>query len=196
MILRRRTLLALLPTPFIARGALARDLAADLRHGGYVIYLRHAQAETDPEPEMGDIKDCLWQNNLTPAGKAQAIALHELLTGLRVRYGQVASSPFCRCRDTGQLVTNRPPTVQPELLYHPSQSPNAQAAAVERLRIMVSNREPGGRCTLLVGHAQPFKALAGVDLVEAQAAVIRPRLTKDFDIVGYLDPTGVRSIES
>jgi phosphohistidine phosphatase SixA len=193
MSLRRRTLLALLPAPFVAREALARDLAADLRHGGYVMYVRHAQADAAPEPDLGDIKDCLWQRNLTAAGKAQAIAIGDLLTGLHVRFGQVASSPFCRCRDTGQLITNRPPTVLPELLYHPSQSPNAQAATVERLRILVSNREPGGRCTLLVGHAEPFKSLAGVDLAEAQGAIIRPRLTKDFDIVGYLDPAGVRS---
>lgn len=196
MFVRRRTLLALLPSAFLARVAHARDLAADLRRGGYVIYLNHAQADDKPEPEIGDIKDCLWQSNLTPAGKNQAIAVGEMLKGLHVRYGQVASSPFCRCRDTGQLVTNRPPTVLPELLYHPSQSPNAKAATVERLRIMVSNREPGGRCTLLVGHAPPFKSLTGVDLGEAQGAIIRPRLTKDFDIVGYLDPSGVRSTET
>lgn len=193
MPLRRRTLLALLPTPLVACSTAPRDLAADLRHGGYVIYLRHAQAEATPEPALQDIKDCLWQGNLTPTGKAQATAIGALLQGLGVRYGQVASSAFCRCRDTAQLVANRPAQVLPELLYHATQTPNEQAAAVERLRIIVSNREPGGRCVLLVGHAPPFKTLAGIDLAEAQGAIILPRLAKEFDVVGFIDPTGVRN---
>lgn len=192
MALRRRTLLALLPAPFVACGT-TRDVAADLRHGGYVIYLRHAETETKPEPTVQDIKDCLWQRNLTPAGKAQALAVGQALHGLGVRYGQVASSPFCRCRDTAQLVANRPAQIMPELQYHVTQSANEQAATVERLRILVSNREPGGRCVLLVGHAPPFKTLAGVELAEGQGAIIRPRQTKEFDIVGFVDPTGVRN---
>ncbi|HEX2885498.1 histidine phosphatase family protein [Vineibacter terrae] len=195
MTLHRRSLLALLPAPFIASCASTRDLAADMQRGGYVIYLRHAQSDGKPEPALGDIKDCLWQSNLTPAGKTQATTIGQILKGLGVRYGQIGSSPFCRCRDTAQLVTGRPAQIMPELQYHTSQSPNAQAAAVERLRVLVSNREPGGRCTLLVGHAPPFKVLAGMELAEAQAAIIRPRQTKEFDVVGLLDPSGVQSRE-
>src|SRR5262245_15899867 len=149
MPLRRRTLLSLLPAPLVANCADTRDLATDMRHGGYVIYLRHAETDTKPEPTVGDIKDCLWQRNLTAAGKAQALAVGKVLEGLGVRYGQVASSPFCRCRDTAQLVATRPAQILPELQYHVTQSPNEQTATVERLRILVSNREPGGRCTLL-----------------------------------------------
>jgi phosphohistidine phosphatase SixA len=192
MTMRRRNLLSLLPMPFIARGALARDLAGDLRHGGYVIYMRHAETDTKAEPAVGEIKDCLWQRNLTPAGKAQAVAAGKALKDRGVRYGQVASSAFCRCRDTAQLMTNRPAQILPELLYHVTQSPNAHAASVERLRVLVSNRDPGGRCTLLVGHAPPFKSLTGIELAEANGAIILPRQTKEFDIVGFVDPSGVR----
>lgn len=190
--MRRRHFIALLPAPFLVHCAETRDLAADLRHGGYVIYLRHAETDTTPEPAVADLADCLWQRNLTPAGKAQAVAVGKVLEGLGLRYGQVASSPFCRCRDTAQLVATRPAQILPELQYHVTQSPNAQTATVERLRILVSNREPGGRCVLLVGHAPPFKALAGIELAEAQGAIIRPRQTKEFDIVGFVDPTGVQ----
>ncbi|HJQ59060.1 MAG TPA: histidine phosphatase family protein [Vineibacter sp.] len=193
MTLRRRSLLALLPAPFVACGT-SRDIAADLRHGGYVIYLRHAETETKAEPTVADIKDCLWQRNLTPNGKTQASTVGQALKGLGVRYGLIASSPFCRCRDTAQLVANRPATIQTQLSYHVTQSPNEQAATVEWLRIAVSNREPGGRCTLLVGHAPPFKTLAGIELAEAQGAIIQPRQTKEFDIVGFVDPSGVRSV--
>ena len=193
MTLHRRPLLALLPAAFLARPTWARELSADLRHGGYVIYLRHAQTDTKAEPSVGDIKDCLWQRNLTAAGKTQATTTGQILQGLGVRYGQVSSSPFCRCRDTAQLVTNRPAQILPELLYHVTQSPNAQAASVERLRVLLSNHEPGGRCTLLVGHAPPFKSLTGIELAEGQAAIVLPRQTKDFDVVGFLDPSGVRS---
>ncbi len=193
MTLHRRTLLTLLPVPFMANRAWARELSADLRRGGYVIYLRHAETDTKPEPTLGDIKDCLWQRNLTPTGKTQATTIGQILKELGVRYGQVASSPFCRCRDTAQLVAVRPAQVLPELLYHVTQSPNEQAAGVERLRVLLSNHEPGGRCTLLVGHAPPFKALTGIELAEGQAAIILPRQTKDFDIAGFLDAKGVRS---
>src|SRR5262245_35009681 len=142
MTLHRRTLLALLPAPLLASCAETRDLATDLRHGGYVIYLRHAETDTRPEPAVADVKDCLWQRNLSAAGKQQALAVGKVLQGLGVRYGQVASSPLCRCRDTAQLVATRPAQVLPELLYHVTQTPNEQTAAVERLPVLVSNREP------------------------------------------------------
>lgn len=194
--MRRRSVLAIpLAAPLLlpASAVRARGIAEDLRHGGYVIYMRHAETFASPEPTLGDFRDCLWQRNLTPAGKAQAEATGEHLRKLGTRYSRVWSSPFCRCRDTAQLVATRVAEQTEDLLYHVTQTPNQQTAGVERLRILLSNREPGGRVTLLVGHAPPFKSLTGIELAEGRGAIIRPRQTKEFDIAGYVDATGVHA---
>ena len=83
-------------------------LWAQLRAGGLVVFIRHA----DTDPGVGDppgfrLDDCKSQRNLSAAGREQARRLGEVFRRERVPVAQVLSSEWCRCRDTATLAFER-----------------------------------------------------------------------------------------
>jgi len=84
-----------------------KSLIADLRNGGFVIYLRHAVTDSKPEPVVLDLTDCGWQRDLSADGRRQAAAVGARLAGLHIPVMTV--SPFCRRRQTAES-----PLVAPE----------------------------------------------------------------------------------
>ncbi|MBW2666822.1 MAG: histidine phosphatase family protein [Deltaproteobacteria bacterium] len=75
-----------------------------LQQGGYTILLRHMSTMPfNPDSAVFDIDDCSTQRNLSESGKRQAKMLGESFQKLGIGVGEVLSSPYCRCMDTGQL---------------------------------------------------------------------------------------------
>ena len=75
-------------------------LLADLRNGGYIVYLRHAETETALEAVVRDLGDCSRQRNLNEHGRRQAVAIGAKLREQRIGVGTLEASPFCRARQT------------------------------------------------------------------------------------------------
>ncbi|MBW2290301.1 MAG: histidine phosphatase family protein [Deltaproteobacteria bacterium] len=79
-----------------------------LQQGGYTILLRHMSTMPfNPDSAVFDIDDCSTQRNLSESGKRQAKMLGESFQKLGIGVGEVLSSPYCRCMDTGQLASAR-----------------------------------------------------------------------------------------
>lgn len=75
-----------------------------LRAGGYILYVRHAEATIgDDQPNL-NFQDCRTQRNLTDYGRRQAIYYGEMLRYLQIPISYpVLASPFCRTVETAQL---------------------------------------------------------------------------------------------
>src|SRR3954453_6615809 len=90
------------------------QLLALIKSGGQVVLMRH----TTTPPGVGDppgmtLDDCATQRNLTNEGRQEARAIGERLRAADVKFDRVASSPFCRCKETAQLVFGRIDEVAP-----------------------------------------------------------------------------------
>lgn len=166
-------------------------LLADLRQGGYVIYLRHAETETTPEPVVRDLADCSWQRNLSAAGRAQAAALGAVLRQQGIAVAAVEASPFCRTRQTAEIAFSRAPAINSDLFYHVSQTPEQVAAANAALKAMLGRRPPAGGNLLLVGHAPTMRDAATVELPEGEGAIVKPGGDGTFRVVGRLGTNGI-----
>jgi phosphohistidine phosphatase SixA len=166
-------------------------LVAALRQGGYVIYLRHAETAPTPEPAVRDFGDCSWQRNLNAQGRAQAVALGAQLRALGISAATVESSPFCRARETAELVFGGEPKVNPDLFYHVSQTPAEVAAADAKLQARFARPPPAGGNVVLVGHAPTMRDISGVVLPEGQGAIVKPAGDGTFLIVGRLGAGGI-----
>lgn len=178
------------PPPPSPAGDPQAALLAGLRQGGYLLYLRHAETAVTPEPAVRDLEDCGWQRNLSQQGRAQAAALGAMLRQQGVAFAAVESSGFCRTRQTAELVFGRAPTVSADLLYHVSQTPAEIAAATARLKALLGRRPAAGNVAL-VGHAPTFRDVTGIELAEAQGAIVKPAGDGMFIIVGRVDVHGV-----
>ena len=75
----------------------------DLRKGGYVLLIRHADAPGTFDPPGFQLGVCSTQRNLSEEGRAQSRRLGELIRSKNVPIAQVFSSEWCRCIDTATL---------------------------------------------------------------------------------------------
>ncbi len=79
------------------------DVWSDMRKGGYVLLIRHADAPGTFDPPGFQLGVCSTQRNLSEEGRAQSKRLGELIRAKNVPIGQVFSSQWCRCIDTATL---------------------------------------------------------------------------------------------
>ncbi|TAJ31982.1 MAG: hypothetical protein EPO67_12865 [Reyranella sp.] len=170
-----------------------KALIADLRRGGYVIYLRHALTAAKPEPSLGDLSDCSWQRNLSDDGRRQARAIGAWLVEQGIAVVEVEASPFCRTRETAALTFGRDAKVNQQLLYHTTQSEAEVDAANGRLKARLGKVPASGNLAL-VGHSPTMKAAGAVELPEGQAAIVKPEGPGSFRVVARLTEAGITPV--
>ena len=166
-------------------------LIAELKAGGHIIYLRHAQTASTSEKVVGDLADCSWQRNLSDQGQRQARLVGGRLGELAIPVSAVEASPFCRTRQTAELAFGRKPTINPDLFYHATQSLDQVAAANAKLKARFATAPASGGNLVLVGHSPGMREAGAVELPEGQAAIVRPNGDGTFRIVGRLTEAGI-----
>jgi broad specificity phosphatase PhoE len=164
-------------------------LADALRHGGYVLYFRHAATDFGQNDDnMTSFEDCTKQRNLTDKGRADARAIAERVRGLRIPVGDVLASPYCRTRETAELIFGRE-TVSNDVRGGPAQTDDAQRYA--GLRALLASPVSGRVNRVIVSHGNPFRAVAGaLYLAEGEVAVIEPRGKEGFRVVARIPVDG------
>lgn len=167
-------------------------LLAGFRQGGDVIYPRHTETTASPEPTVRDLADCSWQRDLNAQVRAQSAAIGAQLRELGIADGTVESSPFCRTRQTAELVFGHLAKVNPDLFYHVSQLPAEVLAADTKLIARLGQRPPEGGNLVLVGHA-PHHARRVRCRAARRAGRDREIDRRDgtFRIVGRLSVNGI-----
>ena len=180
------------PRPAPASGAQASlppanaaALAAALRDGGYVLFVRHAATDRGRDDARVVLEDCTTQRALSALGRAQAEAIASGLARLRIAVGEVRASPYCRAADTARVAFG-------SMLLDDDLLPLRDGAAPRRLaairRLLALPPLPGTN-SALVGHGETFEQLAGIELGDAEAAVVRPDpTTGTWTVVGRIAP--------
>ena len=162
-----------------------RDLGDALRHGGYVIYFRHASTDFGPNDDaMTSFENCAQQRNLTDKGRAEAKAIGEGLARAHVPVESVLASPYCRTRETARLIFGRE-TVAPAVRGGPA---STEGGRYDALKALLSKPVARGTNLAIVSHGNPFRAVAPESsyLAEGEAAVIEPLGDKGFRVVGRI----------
>jgi phosphohistidine phosphatase SixA len=162
-----------------------RELRAALRQGGLIIYFRHTSTDFGQNDEqMTGYEDCSHQRNLTDKGRAEARAIGAAVKRLGIPVGEVLASPFCRTRETAQLIFGRA-TVSAAVRGGPA-SPTTPDRYAE-LRQILSTPPAAGTDLVITSHGNPFHAVAeGGYLAEGEAAVIRPLGTQGFRVIARI----------
>ena len=142
-------------------------LIARLQHGGYVVYLRHAQRYKGPPDNLypdsspASFADCTHQRDLTPYGIGQAALLGEDLRRAGVKVGLVLSHPECRARDTAMLVFGR--AKLDTGLFYP-----------EFVRNQLAIAPLPGTNNVLVGGENVLRQIIGFQIEPAEMAIFQP----------------------
>ena len=69
-----------------------------------ILFLRHALAPGFGDPANFDLKDCDTQRNLDAKGRSQASKIGEELRLQNIKFTEILSSQWCRCKETANLL--------------------------------------------------------------------------------------------
>jgi hypothetical protein len=157
-------------------------IAAQLREGGYVLYMRHASTDFSRNDErMKDFSDCAHQRNLTDKGRDEARQVASQLKRLSIPIGDVLASPYCRTMETARLAFGKAMPMQ-EVRGGPVRSDDPKR--FDGLRKLLSDPVAKGTNRVISSHGNPFHAVAGPPyLAEGEIAVIRPEGDGRFTII-------------
>jgi phosphohistidine phosphatase SixA len=168
-------------------------LVEALRQGGYVLYLRHAATDFGQNDDaMTDYANCAQQRNLTDAGRAQARAIGAAIKALRIPVGPILASPFCRTRESAELIFGTP-TISQAVRGGPGTDDSGERYAA--LRKLLSTPVAKGSNLAISSHGNPFRAVAGTSyLQEGELAVIEPLGNGQFRIAARITSDGWKSL--
>jgi phosphohistidine phosphatase SixA len=160
-----------------------------LLRGGYVLYFRHAATDFGQNDDrMSGYEDCAQQRNLTDGGRSDARAIGAAIRRLHIPITTVLASPFCRTRETAELIFGRA-TVDARVRGGPARPDDPERYT--GLRALLSTPVASGGNVVIVSHGNPFHALAGPPyLAEGEAAVVEPLGQDEFRIVAKIRPDG------
>ncbi len=74
-----------------------------LKKGGNIIFIRHAIAPGNGDPQNFDISKCSTQRNLSKDGELQALKIGKFFKENDIKLTKVLSSEWCRCKDTAKI---------------------------------------------------------------------------------------------
>ena len=183
-------ILAVLAGSVVVRGQPPEpaELLADLRKGGYVLFLRHPatdpdQADTDPL-HLDNVKA---QRQLSDEGRRQAKAVGAAFRALRIPVGTVIASKFYRAREAAKLldigeVTTSLDVSEGGLVV----SPRENQRRAKALRELLATSPAEGKNTVIVSHKPNLQDAAGKefgDLAEAEVAVFKPLGEGKFKLI-------------
>jgi phosphohistidine phosphatase SixA len=123
-----------------------------LRHGGYVIVMRHASSPREvPDKEHANPDNTKPERQLDETGRTTAAAMGKALRDLKIPIGEIFSSPTYRALETIRLEGLANPKPTPELGDNGQSmgiTTEAQAAWLQK----AVTQFPSGTNTLLVTH--------------------------------------------
>ena len=82
------------------------DLKKNLDEGGKLIFIRHAYAPGNGDPQNFNLNDCSTQRNLSDKGRNQAKIIGNIFSKTNVSLSGIFSSEWCRCKETARIAFN------------------------------------------------------------------------------------------
>ena len=82
---------------------LNKKLINTLEDGGKLIFIRHAYAPGNGDPDNFNLDDCSTQRNLNDEGRKQAQYIGNFFKENKFQIDKVLSSEWCRCKETAKI---------------------------------------------------------------------------------------------
>ena len=158
-------------------GMSAQALATDL--SGKVVFMRHALAPGNGDPNNFDLNDCATQRNLDDDGRQQAKLIGKKLRGQRVVFSKIYSSEWCRCKETAELL-DMGKVIPFQALNSFYEHYFSQDELLPLLENALFEIEPGDAPILMVTHFVTIAAVTGRSVSSGDLVVFDPVAGESF----------------
>lgn len=169
------------------KGTLASVLD-ELRRGGLVIFLRHTTTNQAGIDGPEDARRCETQRQLSSRGRAEAVQIGKAIRTLAIPIGHVASSPYCRAKDTAQLAFGRF-AEHPDLGFVIGSDAGETRRMTDALRRLLATPPAMGTNSVIVSHSANLLEATGIFAKpEGAAYVFRPLGDGRFETIARILP--------
>ncbi|MGZ9585478.1 histidine phosphatase family protein [Paenibacillus marinisediminis] len=169
-----------------------RSLLNSLQDGGYILYVRHGDANVGSDQPHLNFQDCTTQRNLSDEGRRQAAVYGEIFRRLRIPVtSPIESSPFCRTIETAALAFR-----DKEIHINPigyeiyrlddNLSPIEKTRILNDLNAVLESQPPIGSNKVIIAHSFPTGVGLG-PIPSMGTVVVKPHgLGNGYEIVAKL----------
>ena len=177
--------------PLLCSQAMAADAALwkALREGGNVLLMRHAPTEKTSDPLLFEPDNCLFERDLSVAGKALVLDIGHALRKNHIPVGTVYSSRYCRAINTAWMTYDKVELWEALDLLHGLSEEQANAHTALVTERIVNYK--GKKNMVMVTHRPNINELTLELPPYAGIVVLKPTGDGDFDIIGTLTPKDV-----
>ncbi|MCP3413988.1 histidine phosphatase family protein [Bradyrhizobium brasilense] len=157
---------------------------AALKRGGMVVLLRHTHV--DMREGIGHLApgNCSEEVNLSSRGIEQAKRIGEAFRAHGIAVGEVLTSPYCRCIDTGKLAFGRATPVQ--YLMPPGVLSESQANSdQERVLQDILEHRSSANLVMITHDLNISNIVLEPSIAMGDFFVLRPNGT-NFDVIGKI----------
>jgi len=167
----------------------AKSLIKTIRHGGYVLYMRHtASNRNQTDTDTITLDDCTKQRNLSAKGRSQARSIGKAIKALNIPIGTVTTSPYCRCVDTAKLAFGQG-VKSNDLLFTISTDEKETKRLTKALQKLLSTVPANGSNSVIVAHTGNLKEAAKIwPKPEGVLHVFKPMGANGFKHLGRIAP--------
>jgi broad specificity phosphatase PhoE len=150
-------------------------LLEKLRHGGLLLFFRHAKTPNYAAADDNNLENCATQRNLSKEGREQAQAIGAAFRDLEIPVGIVRASPLCRTQDTAWLAFGHYERDDNMRLHGTNPAQDVEEAKIWRnLRNIAKILPLPGTNSVFISHGTVGEAFGGKYLDEGEAIIVEP----------------------
>ena len=157
-------------------------ILAALEDGKKIVFIRHAIAPGNGDPDDFDINDCSSQRNLSEKGRNQSKKIGDFFRINKIKIDTVLSSEWCRCKDTAKLAFGNFKTFSALNSFYEARFAKNKSEQIKELRNFIRNWEDDSNL-IIVTHFVVISALLNKGVSSGEMIIT----DKKLNILGSLE---------
>ena len=158
------------------------ELIDTLKENNKLIFIRHALAPGNGDPDEFNILDCNTQRNLDSVGREQSLRLGQFFKINDIPIEAVLSSEWCRCKETAKLAFQNYETFKPlNSFYDPKFYKNKETQLIN-LKKFINNLKDEGNI-VFVTHYVVIAAMFGVGVTSGEILIV----DRNLNVLGSIE---------
>ena len=157
------------------------NIIKELKNDNKLIFIRHALAPGNGDPENFDIFDCSTQRNLNSVGREQSIELGKFFDTNNISIDLVLSSEWCRCKETANLAFKKFETFNALNSFYDPKFYKNKEPQLEKLINFINNLENEGNI-VFVTHYVVIAAIFGQAVTSGEILIA----DRNLNVVGRI----------
>ena len=150
-----------------------------LKEGKKIIFIRHALAPGNGDPDKFNINDCTTQRNLSESGIIQSKNIGLFFEKNKIKIDKILSSEWCRCKDTAKIAFKNFETFNALNSFYDEKFASNEDIQIKNLKKYIKSWE-SDKNLILVTHFVVISSILNIGTSSGEMIIS----DKNYNIIG------------